>query len=322
MMTRVSGSLAKRLKKIYKEPSVEQEKDDDDENVDDVYNQWSSPDNVCFFPSSKTVKSVEPGVYYGISTQSRGIGIKRIDFMTGNLIKFPDTVSDRVIFDIEKFWKSADEYAGIGEVYKRGILLHGDPGHGKTCTINMVIKDLIENRNGIVLMFRDPNIDIEAMRIIRKIEKSRPLVVLMEDIDAIIDRHEESDILNLLDGVNQMENVVFLATTNYPEKLGGRVTNRPSRFDRVFEIAPPGTASRKMYIEHLVGNYCKYKKIDKAPNINIANIVEDTANLSFAHIKELVLSTLVYGYEYNDTVKVLKGMKKVKKTGKDVGFNE
>src|SRR5205085_931695 len=119
-----------------------------------------------------------------------------------------------------------------------------------------------------------------------KIENDRPVVILMEDIEAIIEEYGESEILNILDGINSIDNVVYLATTNYPDKLLGRVTNRPSRFDRVFELKNPDSGVRKVYLENLVNRH--KDKVEE--DINIDKWVGDTATLSIAHLKELFIS--------------------------------
>ncbi len=99
-----------------------------------------------------------------------------------------------------------------------------------------------------------------------------------------------------------MDNLVFLATTNYPEKLLGRITNRPSRFDRVFEFKNPSTETRKLYLQSLISK--------AGGDFDLEKWVSDSKDLSVAHIKELFLSVSVFGYEYEKTLKTLKGMKK------------
>jgi SpoVK/Ycf46/Vps4 family AAA+-type ATPase len=78
------------------------------------------------------------------------------------------------------------------------------------------------------------------------------LVVILEDIDSIAgeSRSQTSRLLNILDGVKQIENVVYIATTNYPEKLEERITNRPSRFDRRYRVELPNEEIREAYIKH------------------------------------------------------------------------
>lgn len=142
------------------------------------------------------------------------------------------------------------------------------------------------------------------MRILREIEPNTPVVVLMEDIDSTLQHYNESEVLNILDGVNQIEKAVFLATTNYPEELGERIINRPSRFDKRFKIDHPNPESRKMYFEYLIGA----DRIDEL-NIPIDRWVQDTEDFSLAHLKELFVAVVILGDEYEDAIETLSSMR-------------
>jgi DNA topoisomerase IB len=63
--------------------------------------------------------------------------------------------------------------------------------------------------------------------------------------------------------VKQIEDVVYIATTNYPEKLQDRITNRPSRFDRRYKVELPNEEIRDAYIRHKLTDE-DIEKIDNA----------------------------------------------------------
>ena len=112
--------------------------------------------------------------------------------------------------------------------------MYGEPGCGKSGIIQLISQQLIE-KDGIVINVKDEE-DVDRftsfIATFRKVEPTRPLVVLLEDIDSLAgeNRYQTARLLNILDGVKQIEGVVYIATTNYPEKLQERITNRPSRF--------------------------------------------------------------------------------------------
>jgi hypothetical protein len=114
------------------------------------------------------------------------------------------------------------------------------------------MKDMVSKGGVIILGDCHPERVAEALSGLRWVEPERPIVVILEDIDTIIDRHGESEVLSLLDGENSIDKVVFLATTNYPENLDGRIVNRPSRFDRVVKIGEPSALSRELYLKNSV----------------------------------------------------------------------
>jgi len=277
--------------------------DDEDFEYDAKYVQWSTSDGNIFLPTSHTVKKLPPGVYEVDSNASIGLYIEKIPVMTEGLIRFPDTNSNRVLTEIQKFWERGEIFTRYNLAYKRGILLYGPPGSGKSCTVQLVMQDVVE-RGGIVIEFYHPGLFMDGLRALRKIQPDTPVVATMEDLDSLLEQFNESEILNILDGVNDVSRVVFLATTNYPNKLGHRIMNRPSRFDKRFRIGFPSAKSRQMYFESLVD-----KETISEMKIDLDKWVKDTDKLSIAHLKELFVAVVILGDDYKKTVKTLQSMK-------------
>lgn len=254
--------------------------------------QWSSSDGKQFFPASLTYPALDPGVYeIGVSQQG-GLFFERLDVEITGLLRFPQTNSDRVIDEIDRFWGRGDLFRMHGLPHKRGILLYGPPGSGKSSTLRLLMADVVR-RGGVVVKFAAPGIFRAAMRLLREIQYETPVVVLMEDLDSILDNYNQSDVLNILDGIDRMDRILYLATTNYPEKLGPRIINRPSRFDKRFEIGHPNVESRRMYLRHLGGDPAW---------------AEDTEGFSLAHLQELFVAVAILGDEYKEAVETLRNM--------------
>jgi hypothetical protein len=266
------------------------------------YVHWTTGDGKLFVPAAPTAAKITPGVYEIKVGDNIGLYFERIPVRTEGLLRFPDTNSDRVVAEIQRFWDREAHFDAYGLTYKRGILLYGPPGSGKSCTIQLIMEDVVA-RDGIVLKFNDPYLFIDGMRVFRQIQPDTPVVTIMEDIDAIIDRYNESEVLNILDGVNEVRKVVFLATTNYPENLGARIVNRPSRFDKRFRIGFPSDVSRRMYFEHFINGKAGELKID------IDRWVRDTDRLSVAHLKELFVAVVILGDPYEEAIQTLQSMK-------------
>ncbi|CAE7860226.1 dnaE [Symbiodinium microadriaticum] len=273
------------------------------EEITNSYVQWTTSDGNVFVPASSTKDILTPGVYEVHASPQVGIFFKKIPVRTEGLLRFPQTNSNKVIDEIKKFWEREEVFRAYDLSYKRGILLYGPPGSGKSCTIQLLMQDVVR-RTGVVLLFQDPNLYIEGLRILRQIQPDTPVVTIMEDIDSLLDMYNESEILNILDGVNEADKVVFLATTNYPERLGARIVNRPSRFDKRFRIGYPNEESRQMYFEHLIG-----KEHIEELGIDLNRWVEDTDRLSLAHLKELFVAVVILDDEYDEAIKVLQSMK-------------
>jgi GTPase SAR1 family protein len=289
----------------YSNSCDEYDEDDDlvEKDMSPKYCQWGTSDGKIFMPSSKTVNKLTPGVYEIDMSPQIGLYFEKIPVKTEGLLRFPDTNSDKVVGEIQKFWDRENVFREYKISYKRGIILYGPPGSGKSCTVQLIMQDVVQ-RQGVVLEFYEPNLFISGMRVLRQIQPETPVVVIMEDIDSILENYNESSILNILDGVNEMDKVVFLATTNYPDKLGHRIMNRPSRFDKRFRIGFPSDESRRIYFEHLIGAE-NFSKLD----INIDKWVEDTKEFSIAHLKELFVAVVILGDNYKEALKTLRKMR-------------
>ena len=230
------------------------------------------------------------------------IFFQKIPVKTDGLIRFPETNSEKVIGEINKFWTREHLFKRHSLTYKRGIILWGPPGSGKSCTVQLITADVIK-RGGVVFKFGSPDLFISGVRIFREIQPDTPMVVLMEDIDSIIESYSESEVLNILDGVDQVEKAVYLATTNYPERLGSRIINRPSRFDKRFKMPHPGAASRRLYFEHIF-----VEDTLKENDVDLDKWVKDTVGMSISHLKELFVAVCILGDDYKEAIETLRTM--------------
>jgi AAA+ superfamily predicted ATPase len=295
----IGGATGEKKKKEPKNPT-------------DIH-QWVVRPNMTFSAASMTIDSLPPGVYDIEIDSDSNIQFVMKDIVTDDLIDLNDSNSLRVINGIKKFWTMKQRYDERGLIYKRGILLWGPPGSGKTATLTLLMRDLVEN-GGTVFIVKNPALIKMALKQFRSIEPDRPIIVVFEDIDEIIQKHGEHELLALLDGENQTENVVSIATTNYPEELGARIVNRPSRFDEVIKIDMPSIGMRREYLKHVV------RPEDKFP---IEQALKDTDRLSISHLKELVIAVTCLDQDYDEVVKRLQTMKhqpKSKQLEGTVGF--
>jgi AAA+ superfamily predicted ATPase len=271
------------------------------------YRQWVVLPNETFMAAGATTSHLPVGAYIIDSTPA-GLMFTAKNILTDTLIDFGNSNSLRVIEGIKLFWKRKQKFLDRGILYKRGILMWGPPGSGKTATLALLVQDLIAN-GGIVLLVQHPSLAVSGLRQLRKIEPDRPLIVILEDVEEIIRTYGEHDLLALLDGEHQTDNVVNIATTNYPELLGARIINRPSRFDEVVKIGMPSSAMREQYLHHLL-------RMDDIAgyNISIRAWVEATEGMSIAHLKELVVAVTCLEQPYEEVITRLKTMKSAPKS--------
>lgn len=280
--------------------------------------QFTTTDGQKFFAAGTTVPSLVPGTYNIKVDHTAGICFHKIDVKTDGLLRFPNSNSEKVIDEISKFWERESVFKKYKLNYKRGIFLYGPPGSGKSSTIQLVSEDVIK-RKGVVFKFNNPSVFTDGIRIFREIQPDTPVVVLMEDIDSTIECYNESEVLNILDGVDQASKIVFVATSNYPELLSQRLLNRPSRFDKRFKMEHPDEQSRRLYFENLIDE----EAIENS-SIDIDEWVSETENMSIAHLKELFVTVCILGNSYDEALDSLKSMSNIPNSESDyhkkVGF--
>lgn len=260
------------------------------------FSQWEIEPNDSFRATGGTRMKLPAGVYR-LSHDPLGIHFNRANVLTDKLIDLHDSAASEIIAGIRTFWQAEHKFKERGILFKRGVLLWGPPGSGKSCCVSQLIKELVDS-GGFVILCDHPQLCIHALAQVRRIEPERPLIVVEEDIEEMIRSHGEHALLALLDGENQIANVVHVATTNFPDQLGARIINRPSRFDEVKKIGMPNAEARQTYLEATAGK--------DVPNLH--QWVMDTEGMSIAHLRELVVAVFCLGRGYSETLERLKSM--------------
>ena len=271
---------------------------------------WYTINNNEFYFNFKSVASVESGLYNMIYNDSSGFGISRLDYKSDEFFHLPSLPHAEIIKDLTNFWENIERFRQYNLTPKRGIILYGEPGCGKTSLIHLLVDEL-KKYNGLSIYFDNPFNWIELAKLVRKVEKEKPILCIIEDIDLVIEKFGEEVFLNFLDGLNSVDNVVYVATTNNLEKIPERIKDRPSRFDKKYKINKPNQEDRKLYFESVL------TKEDKKL-YNITKLVKDTNNYTMAHLKEVFISLYILKNGYDDTIKRLR---KSKIFDEKIGFN-
>ena len=258
------------------------------------FTQWTQagPDAFIAIPSS--FPKLKAGVYTITLRQGRvNYHLKQIK--VDELLRFPDSQSDKILNEITSFWKLGSKFKHYGFLHRRGYLLWGPQGSGKTAIVQLVVADIVKS-GGLVFICDHPSLLECALSEFRTIEPSRPIVCLFEDIDAIVAKYGEDELLSLLDGETQIDKVLNIATTNYPEKLDKRIVARPRRFDRRIKIGMPSAEVRRVYFQEKLK--ITVKEIDEW--------VKQTEKFSFASCAELVISVKCLGIDFKEALIILR----------------
>jgi len=200
-------------------------------------------------------------------------------------------LKERILEDFTAFLGARAEYERYRVPHKRGVLLLGPPGNGKTHCLRALIKFLkvpclyvmsLKSQYGT----EDGNIDA----VFARARELTPCCLVFEDLDAMIHAKNRSYFLNQLDGLSNASGMLTLATTNHPEKLDPAIVDRPSRFDRKYHFDLPQKVDRHRYLASWNARLEPEMRVSEAELVQLSELTED---YSFAYLKELYLSAIM-----------------------------
>jgi hypothetical protein len=226
------------------------------------------------------------------------VDVIRNKIVKENLVFSSDSTIAKVMHDICSFFteETRKMYESMQIAHKRGIILYGNPGNGKSAMIRQIIRNVPD----ITKIVMNPNVEAPT-KILGTLIKSlagRPTIIIIEDIDSLITHRNRSEFLNILDGVDMKSGIFFIGTTNYPEQIDPAFMNRSGRFDRTYEIGDPADDVRRLYfssrkIDELLSGYKVYRDNDKevTPTSILDLYVKYSDKLPMATLKEIMTGT-------------------------------
>jgi hypothetical protein len=201
-------------------------------------------------------------------------------------IILPDGLLERIEKQTVNFSKHAQKLLAAGRHLRRGILLHGAPGTGKTLTAMYLASEMV-GRTVLVVTGRAMGLIEEVGAMARALQ---PSTVIVEDVDLIAEERTRQgtcntvllfELLNEMDGLAADADILFLLTSNRPEMLEPALAARPGRVDMAIEVPlPDGSCRKRLFDLYLKGLRFQVR--------DLADVVDRTKGVSAAFIRELV----------------------------------
>ena len=217
------------------------------------------------------------------------------DYNWENII-LPDRIRKTIEVHVEGFLRSYQKLRRLGVKGRRGILLAGEPGTGKTL-LGKVLANIL---NVSFLWVTHRHIaESQSFETIMSLARFvAPTVVFLEDLDLFAedrDIHGWSglgELMNQLDGVVDNTGVITIASTNRLQVVEKALRNRPGRFDRIIEFEVMDDVCRRKLITRLMN-----KATAEAEDLD--HLVATTAGYTGAEIEELVNTIYLMAVDNN-----------------------
>jgi hypothetical protein len=193
----------------------------------------------------------------------------------------PNDLKNDIKSSVEGFLASKELYSKKKVPWRKGIILWGGPGLGKSLTIKTIISNYDFKP---VTLVSGAETDANALsEAFSYASQQGPSLLFFEDIDNVFQQDSVlRHFLGLMDGVESTDGVFVVCTANDISNLKSSLTDRPRRFDRKWEFPMPDEFLAKKYLLKLFDNI----------SFDIDNLVKSAidAKFSYAYLQELYLS--------------------------------
>ena len=227
----------------------------------------------------------------------------RLPVIAPDQIILPEGLLSRIERQTIGFGKHSRQLAAMGRHLKRGLLLHGAPGTGKTLTA-MYLASQMRERTVLLLTGRGMGLIEQSCAMARLLQ---PSIVVLEDVDLIAEERTREgacaavlfELLNQMDGLSDDADILFLLTTNRPDILEPALASRPGRIDQAIEIPLPDAACRRLLL-------ALYSRGLTMQLTQTEQFVTRTEGASAAFIRELLRKAALFAAdEMNDAPVVM-----------------
>lgn len=198
-------------------------------------------------------------------------------------------VKKTISSNIDNLLNNQEALRRFGISLKRGIILHGPPGTGKTQICKAIARQV--DCSVLYVLPRDFESERGGVKRVAMMAKNlAPCILIIEDIDFIAKDRQMGhagaviELMNYLDGLEDFGDVITIGTTNHLDTIEDAIKNRPGRFDRIINVGKPGLVEREAMIRRFTARFDMTEVDIKG---SLKKLADKTEDLSGAHIRDL-----------------------------------
>lgn len=197
-----------------------------------------------------------------------------------NELVFATDVQEAISTNLFTVIENTEECRKFQIPRKRGVLLYGPYGTGKTLAAHVTAKKCTEN--GWTFLYCERADELSEM--VKLAHQYQPSVVFCEDIDRAVSGErsvEMDDILNIIDGIESKNvELMVILTTNHVQNLN-KALLRPGRLDAVINVLPPDAEAvqklLRIYGRGLIPENADLAKVGKILDGTIPAVIRECA---------------------------------------------
>ncbi len=204
----------------------------------------------------EALKGIEPSALREVFVEVPDVTWEDVGGLEGTKERLRETIQWPL--DYPEVFEAMDMQAA------KGVLMYGPPGTGKTLLAKAVANEAQSNFisiKGPELLNKYVGESEKGVReVFEKARANAPTVIFFDEIDSIagergrttsdsgVGERVVSQLLTELDGLEELEDVVVIATTNRPDLIDNALL-RPGRLDRHVHVPVPDEAGRRKIFE-------------------------------------------------------------------------
>jgi len=166
---------------------------------------------------------------------------------------------------------------------KVGVMFSGDPGTGKTFLAGQLAQEISDKYDAIAIIVTAVGDYSSMIDAIREADKDRSIVIIIDEFEKTF-RSYDPEPLAFLDGSKSRENCMVIATVNNHKDLPTFVTDRPSRFEKIFKFE----FGDKKVLTAIINNLIPEDYKSKIEVDNLVYQLIDQNNKSIDKIKHII----------------------------------